>query len=419
MRVLHVSWEYPPLVYGGLGRHVHALAEAEAAAGHEVVVLTQQPEDAPRNDVVNGVRVHRVETVPPAVPLDTDHLLTWVMGLEHSMVREGGRLLEEWAPEVVHGHDWLVAHAGTALADRAGVPLVSTTHATEAGRHQGWLPTDLSRSIHSVEWWLAHEATRTIVCSEHMRGEVVTLFDADPAQIDVIPNGIDLRRWTAPTGVAAARRRWQPDPDAPLVVFSGRLEWEKGVHTLLAAVPALRRRFPGLRVVVGGRGGQAEALAAQARESRLGRSVVFSGFLPEDDLTALVAAADVSVTPSVYEPFGLVALEAAALGTPVVVAATGGLAEFVRDGVTGRTFPPGDHRVLADVLTEVLRDPAGRRAQAAAARERLRDSHGWPLIATSTASVYEQATAEHLPRSARLALADVPARYEGNLLLRR
>lgn len=404
MRITHLSWEYPPLVYGGLGRHVHALAEAQAALGHEVSVITQATEGAPADSVAHGVRVLRVEHDPPALPFDEDHLLAWVMGLESSMTRAGISQLSTLRPEVLHAHDWIVSHAALALrtASRAldpRVALVATIHATEAGRHQGWLPSSLSHAIHSVEWWLAHEADRLIACSAHMRWEVARLFGLEESDIDVIPNGIDLRRWTTNRrAVEAARARYAST--GPLVVFCGRLEWEKGAHTLIDALPRLRRRMPGLRAVIAGRGGAAENLERQAKARRVGSIVHFTGWLAESDLHALMAAADVVVVPSIYEPFGLVALEGAALGAPLVVARTGGLAEFVHDDRTGRTFAPGDPVDLARAVTDAVLDPAGSTAMARRARQRLRESHMWETIAEVTDEVYRHARAtpsQHQP----------------------
>ena len=201
MRILILSWEYPPLVYGGLGRHVHALAEAQAAAGHEVAVVTQAIDGSPSDSVVNGVRVVRVQPDPPALPMSD--LLAWVMSFEHALTRAALRVAEELRPEVVHGHDWLVAHTATAVKEAYGIPLVATVHATEAGRHQGWLPGPLNKAVHTVEWWLTFEARRVITCSSHMRWEVTRLFDLPPDSVDVIPNGIDLERWLVPDEVVA------------------------------------------------------------------------------------------------------------------------------------------------------------------------------------------------------------------------
>jgi len=391
-RILHLSWEYPPLVYGGLGRHVHALAEAQAARGDDVLVLTQSAPEAPDDEIVGGVRVVRVPHDPPAVPFDEAHLLAWVMGMESAILRRGLGLLDEHAPQVVHAHDWMMAHAATTLADAGqGSPaLVATIHATEAGRHQGWLPSGLSDSIHAVEHWLVHRAQRVIACSQHMRDEIGKLFDLPPDRVDVVSNGIDLRRWRA-SGTDIARARDRYAGSGPLIVFCGRLEWEKGGHTLIDALPRLRRRLPGLRVVIAGRGGASADLASQARERRVSSLVTFAGWIPERELHGLMAAADALVIPSIYEPFGLVALEGAALSAPLVVARTGGLAEFVVDGITGRTFTPGDPADLARAVTQAVRDEQASRELARAARARLRESYRWEILAAQTDGVYARA----------------------------
>lgn len=416
MRICHLSWEYPPLLYGGLGRHVHALSVAQARAGHDVTVITQAATAADAGIATHdGVRVVRVVSDVPRLPFDVDHLMPWVLALEHALTRAVVAL--PTAPAVLHAHDWLVAH--TAMTARAitGAPIVATFHATEAGRHQGWLPGELSKAIHSVEWWLANNAARIICCSEHMRGEVTRLFESETATlpIDVVPNGIDLAAWSAsPARRRAARATYAPE-GGPLMVFSGRLEWEKGVHTLLDAMPRLRRRAPGLRLVIAGRGSKVEDMRAQARSLRLGRSVTFAGWLPERELHALVAAADCAVVPSIYEPSGLVALEAGALGTPLAVARTGGLAEFVVDGTTGWTFAPGDSADLARAVTSAL-DPTEARRRARAAKARLRTDFTWERIAAETVQVYRRAVAPRARTPHPVAPLPEGLDFEGNLL---
>ena len=391
MRVLHVSWEYPPLVYGGLGHHVHALAEAQAAAGHDVAVVTQLAENGKADEVVNGVRVVRAGVEP--IRTGADELLGWVAGLNRALARTGTALGASWRPDVVHAHDWVVADAARALRDALEAPLVVTVHATEAGRHQGWLPTDLSRAIHRTEWRMVGDARRVVTSSDAMRREVLALFDAAPARVEVVRPGLDVVAWRArPRDVTAVRERHRGD--GPLLVTAARLEYEKGVHTLLDAMPRLRRRFPGLRLVVVGRGSQRDVLEQQVRTLRVSRAVDFAGWLDERALAATLAAADLVVLPSVYEPFGLVALETAAQGTPIAVSRTGGLAETVVDGVTGRTFAPLDPRDLAEVVTQVLDDPRGASVMARAAVRRLRAEHDWPSAAERTVEVYADAVIE-------------------------
>lgn len=396
MRVLMLSWEYPPVVVGGLGRHVHALAEALVAIGHEVTVVSRHSEDTSHDEVVNGVRVVRVPEDPPVFPFDTQ-LLAWAMAFNHALSRAALRVVEQVQPDVVHAHDWLVAHAATTIKHHTSAALVATIHATEAGRHQGWLPGPTSRAIHSVEWWLTYEARRVLTCSSYMRWEVTRLFDLPPDKVDVVPNGVWLDRWgTNSERIAEIRSRFPgtAGADGPLVVFAGRLVYEKGVQDLLRAMPRLRRRHPGIRLVVAGEGPNDAALREQARSLRLGRSTTFTGFLDEPDLAALASAADCAVVPSIYEPFGMVALEAAAAGTPLVVTDVGGLREFVEHGITGLRFSAGDHAGLADAVSSVLHDEVLARRLTRHARAALERDYAWPRVAERVAGTYQRAQRE-------------------------
>nr|WP_203940571.1 glycosyltransferase family 4 protein [Spirilliplanes yamanashiensis] len=384
-----LSWEYPPALVGGLGRHVHALATSLATAGHAVTVVTRQAPGAPADEVADGVRVVRATPDPVGLPMDPANLLPWALAFNHALTRAA--LGAGGGHDVVHAHDWLVAHAAMTVHEAAGTPLVATIHATEAGRHQGHLPHPHNRTIDGVERWLSASAARVIVCSDYMRAEVSRQFDVPADGIDVVANGVEALRWQArPRAVAAARARFAP-AGAPLVSFAGRLVYEKGVQHAVAAVPRLRLRHPGLRLVVAGDGPHRAALQAQAAELGVADAVDFTGFLGGHDLPALMAASDCYVVPSIYEPFGMVALEAAAAGTPVAVAATGGLAEIVEPGGTGVQFPPGDPDGLADAVSSLLLDTDYARALARRARRRVRDEFNWPAIAARTAAVYAAA----------------------------
>jgi glycogen(starch) synthase len=396
MRVLMLSWEYPPVVVGGLGRHVHAIATQLAAQGHEVVVLCRQPSGSdavthPTTDVVSeGVRLIRVAEDPAHLVFERD-LVAWTLAMGHAMTRAGLALLRSWQPDVVHAHDWLVTHPAVALAEASGMPLVATVHATEAGRHSGWLSQTLNQQVHSVEWWLANRADSVITCSAAMRTEVAHLFEVDPAGITVLHNGIEPRRWRVqPAEVAAARAEYSPHGD-PLLLFFGRLEWEKGVQDLLAALPRIRRAHRGTRLVVAGEGSHAGWLVEQARKHKVRRAVDFVGHLSDRALTAVLAAADAVVLPSKYEPFGIVALEAAAAGTPLVASTAGGLGEVVRDGDTGLSFTPGDVDALGSAVRSVLSDRPAAVRRARAAKARLATDFDWASIAADTVAVYRAA----------------------------
>ncbi|WP_346534624.1 glycosyltransferase family 4 protein [Micromonospora sp. DPT] len=421
-RILMLSWEYPPVLVGGLGRHVHALSVALAAAGHEVTVVTRHAEGAPLEEYADGVRIVRAAEDPVTFPLATGSLLAWTMAFNHTLTRAALRATESGSYDVIHAHDWLVAHTAMTLREHLDVPLVSTIHATEAGRHQGWLPEEMNRTIHGVEHWLAGESGRVIVCSGYMRDEVGALFGVPAGRVDVVPNGVEPHRWRVPVAaVASARARFAGD--GPLVTFAGRLVYEKGVQHLLAGLPELRERHPGLRAVIVGDGPYKAALEAEVHRLGLGGAVSMPGFLGGTDLPAVMAASDCFAVPSIYEPFGMVALEGAAAGAPLAVARTGGLAEIVEPGVTGMTFAPQDPDGLIEAVDALLSDRERAQLLARRARAMVHEQYGWSAIAHRTATAYATAIAGDAAFTTeraqlRMTLGRVSAPTpEGNLLV--
>ena len=388
--MLMLSWEYPPLVVGGLGRHVDALSRELVAAGHDVLVVTRGESPTAVDETRDGVRVRRAAADPIAIDFTTESLLAWTQAAEHALVRAALPMLRRWKPDVVHAHDWLVAQSAVTLAESVRAPLVVTMHATEAGRHQGWLPRPLNLAIHSVERWLAHQSRAVITCSSAMRAEAVELFELEAERVLVVPNGIDGSRWRPSAAAVAEARARHADGAAPLVVFAGRLVHEKGVQTLLDALPSLRRSHPGLRLLVAGTGVHEGELQERARRRRLARAIEWAGFVPEPDLGAILGAADVIAVPSLYEPFGIVALEAAAVRTPMVVARTGGLVDLVDSGIAGASFTPGDAIELGEAIASVLDDPVSARAHAERAARAVRRRYAWPKVAAQTAEVYSR-----------------------------
>ena len=393
MKVLMVSWEYPPVVIGGLGRHVHHLSTALAAAGHEVVVLSRRPSGTdpsthPSSDEINeDVRVVAAAQDPHEFTFGKD-MMAWTLAMGHAMVRTGLSLKKKrsgrpWRPDVVHAHDWLVAHPAVALSEFYDVPMVSTIHATEAGRHSGWVSGSLSRQVHAVESWLVRESDSLITCSASMRDEITELFGPGLAEVTVIRNGIDAARWPF-----AERRRHGVAGGPPELLFVGRLEYEKGVHDAIAALPRIRRAHPGTTLTIAGDGTQQDWLVEQARKHRVLKATRFVGRLDHAELLAALHRADAAVLPSHYEPFGLVALEAAAAGTPLVTSNIGGLGEAVINGETGMSCPPRDVARLAEAVGAVLDDPAAAQRRARAARERLTSDFDWHTVADETAQVY-------------------------------
>ncbi len=399
-----LSWEYPPVVIGGLGRHVYQLATALVADGHEVVVLARRPMGTdpashPTTDGVHeGVRVIAAAEDPHEFDFGTD-LMAWVLAMGHAMTRAGLRLQAEgWRPDVVHAHDWLVAHPAIALAEFFDAPLVSTIHATEAGRHSGWVSGRVSRQVHASESWLVHESDSLITCSASMADEISRLFGPELPGITVICNGIDSSRWPF-----ALR---QPHPGPPQLLYFGRLEYEKGVHELIAALPRIRRTHPGTTLTIAGDGTQEEWLTELARKHKVSKAIRFFGRADHDQLLELLHSTDVAVLPSHYEPFGIVALEAAAAGAPLVASTAGGLGEAVIDGVTGLSFPPRDVAALAAAVRAALDDPAGAQQRALAARERLTADFDWHTVAARTAQVYRSAVRRERQPPARRTIVE-------------
>jgi glycogen synthase len=390
MKVLLLSWEYPPVVVGGLGRHVHHLATALAEAGHDVVVLSRRPfgtdpSSHPSTDEISErVRVVAAAQDPHEFDFGSD-MMAWTLAMGHSLVRAGlalktQRSAKPWRPDVVHGHDWLVAHPAIALAEHFDVPLVSTIHATEAGRHSGWVSGPISRQVHAVEGWLVRESDSLITCSASMDDEITELFGPGLAETRVIRNGIDAALWPF------AKRRSRRGPAR--LLYLGRLEYEKGVHDAIAALPRIRRTHPGTTLTIAGDGTQQDWLVEQARKHKVLKTIEFVGRVDHDQLVALLHDTDAAVLPSHYEPFGIVALEAAATGAPLVTSNVGGLGEAVIDGETGASFPPRDIAALAAAVRGVLDDPAAAQRRASAARARLTSDFDWQTVADETAQVY-------------------------------
>src|ERR1700751_5215483 len=282
MKVLMVSWEYPPVVIGGLGHHVHHLSTALAAAGHQVVVLSRRPSGTepsthPSSDEINeDVRVVAAAQDPHEFTFGKD-MMAWTLAMGHAMVRTGLSLKKKrsdrpWRPDVVHAHDWLVAHPAVALSEFYDVPMVSTIHATEAGRHSGWVSGSLSRQVHAVESWLVRESDSLITCSASMCDEITALFGPGLAEITVIRNGIEAARWPF-----ASRRRHGDAGGPPELLFVGRLEDEKGVHDAIEALPRIRRAHPGTTLTIAGAGTQQAWLVEQARKHRVLKATRFLG----------------------------------------------------------------------------------------------------------------------------------------------
>jgi glycogen synthase len=394
-RALILSWEYPPLIEGGLARVVRKQAEGLVELDAEVHALTRGGEESPAEELVNGVHVHRVRE--PTRPAELNEFVAWVERMNSDMLAAGVELGDRLEFDVVHGHDWLVANACDHLARRFRAPLVTTIHATEHGRHQGWVDKHPQSYIHGVERWITNRSDRVLVCSTFMREQVVDVFGVDEERVEVIPNGIDPEDLQPHDDDELRRLRAEfAKPDESLVLLVGRLVYEKGFQFALEALPEIIQRLPETRFVVAGSGTHERELRRQAEELGLMEHGTFVGWIGDDVLHSLYRIADVCVVPSIYEPFGLVALEAMASSCPCIVADTGGLREVVPHDEVGLRFRARDPVSLAEMTVRVLDDAKLCRRLTAEAFEHLR-RFDWGDVAERTADVYAELIASVAP----------------------
>ena len=396
-----LSWEYPPNIMGGLGTHMAGLAPALVRAGAEVLVITPVHPDAPAltcvpaDVVASGQSTTEDGVVVCRAPLADNNNDVYSQALETNqamLARCDALLTGSHHFDLIHAHDWLVVSASLALKHQLHLPLVATIHATERGRFRGGVPnTGLQRNIHDAECRLAYEAWRVITCSHHMALEVQSFFHVPPGKIDVVPNGVILYRnghWTQ-RDLVDCRSRYGVS-DCQVVFGIGRLVHEKGFHLLIEAIPRVLSEFPNTQFVIAGRGPEGHNLMQQAVRLDVANHVCFPGFISDGDRDCLFHIASCAVFPSLYEPFGIVALEAMAVGCPVVVSEVGGLREVVRHGRTGVTVYADDAQSVAWGILNTLRNPELVTARAREAQRIVEREYNWDSIAARTIAIYQR-----------------------------
>jgi glycosyltransferase involved in cell wall biosynthesis len=389
MKILVLSWEFPPRIVGGIARHVGELYPELAKLGHEIHLITVEFGQAPMYEVVEGINVHRV---PVAHGNDFFH---WVANMNQSMGHHGGKLIVEEGPfDIVHAHDWLVADAAIALKHNFKIPLIATIHATEYGRYNG-IHNEIQRYIHSKENLLAFDAWRVIVCTDYMRREVERALNSPWDKIDVIYNGIrpEKKQHHQDFHAQDFRRQFAEDGEK-IVYYVGRMTYEKGVSILLNAAPKVLDQMGGhVKFVIIG-GGNTDHLKRQAADLGIWPKCYFTGFLSDEYLDKFQTIADCAVFPSVYEPFGIVALESFASRVPVVVSDTGGFPEVVQHTKTGIVTQANNPDSLAWGILEVLKNPGYRQWLIDNAYQDLHRRFCWKKLAKQTHLVYQRVVQE-------------------------
>lgn len=384
LRVLMLAWEFPPMVVGGLARHVYDLSRSLVLVGCDVHVVTTAIGDYPLYEVIEGVHVHRVQVRQP----DGGEFFHFAFQLNLSMIEFCRDQMEQgFRFDVIHAHDWLVCDAAKALKNLSGKPLVCTIHATEHGRNAG-ISTDLQQRIHQLEWELTYESERVIACSSYMSQEIQHVFSLPSGKIHVLPNGVNRNQLQPKATVSGTSVSSEYLNDGERVVlFIGRLVREKGVHLLLEAAPEILMAFPETRFVIVGKGPSQTELSETARRLGIEAHVSFTGFISDEERNLLLQKADVAVFPSLYEPFGIVALEAMAAKTPIVVADVGGLSDIVDHQHNGLKMLPSDAHSLAAQTKWILCNPSLAEQLVDVAESEL-SRFDWNTIARRTQDIY-------------------------------
>ncbi|NES75199.1 MULTISPECIES: glycosyltransferase family 4 protein [Okeania] len=391
MKILVLSWEFPPRIIGGIARHVAELYPEMVKLGHEVHLITVKSGEAPMYEIVEGIEVHRVPVGP------SQNFFHWIANMNEAMGRHGGKLIkEEKNFDIIHAHDWLVTDAAIALKHIFKLPLIATIHATENGRHNG-IHNHSQQYINEKEKELVYNAWRVIVCSKYMKLEVARTLDSPCDKIDIIYNGICAEKKPSRDEFDAVnfRRHFAEDREK-IVYYLGRMTPEKGISVLIHAAPRViaemgdRVKF----IMIGG--GKTDLWKKEIWHLGVSERFNFTGFMSEENLDKFQAIADCAVFPSLYEPFGIVALESFAARVPVVVSDTGGLPEVVEHGRTGIVTKVGNSISLAQGIVEVLRDSDYMQKLVSNAYQELEYKFCWGRIAKQTDMVYQRVAAERL-----------------------
>jgi glycogen synthase len=410
MRIAILTNEYPPHIYGGAGVHVEYLTRELTRlenGEHTVTVLAFGDQCIHEGKLtVRGVRPSF--TLPFQDPRHEKFMDT----LARDLLMAGS--LHDI--DVIHCHTWYTHLAGCLARQLTGAPLVLTTHSLEP--HRPWKVEQLGTAYQASTWierTAYQNADGVIAVSESMREDVISLYGVECQRVRVIPNGIDLEQYK-PTSDPSVLNRHGIDPKLPYVLFLGRITRQKGIIHLVHAIPHI---VSGAQIVLCAGapdtpeiGLEMTEAVAEARRSTTNAVIWIARMLPREEVIPLYSQAALFVCPSVYEPFGIINLEAMACGTPVVAAAVGGIKEVVIPGETGLlvafeprgegSFEPRDPQRfaldLANSINELLSDPQRRRQMGQRSRERVERSFSWTSVARRTCDFYKELASESEPR---------------------
>jgi glycosyltransferase involved in cell wall biosynthesis len=391
LSVMMLTWEFPPRIIGGISPHVYYLSKSLARNGAKVYVVTCDFPGAPQHEVVDGVQVLRIDSYKNPSP----DFATWVYLMNVNMQKEAAALVNSLGGkiDVFHAHDWLVATAGIGLKHVFRKPLFATMHSTEIGRRNG-IHFDYERMIHETEAWLTYEAWKVICCSDYMVSHVRWAFGLPEDKLVMVPNGVNTEVYAGHGEDLSEFRSKFALPEEKIVLFVGRLVYEKGVHVLVNAVPKVLEKANAKFIIVGN-GYMKEQLSGLVKSMGLVHKVLFTGFVDDETLRKLQRCADVSVVPSLFEPFGIVALEAMAARSPVVVSDTGGLSEIVEHDISGVKVYVNNPDSLAWGINRILNDDGFANWLRTNAFKKVQEKYNWDKIGQQTSNIFRTVLNEY------------------------
>lgn len=386
MKILMLTWEYPPRIVGGIARVVHDLSQKLVKDGNEVTVVTYKEGDVPEFENDDGVKVYRVENYM----IHPNNFTDWIMQMNFTLTAKATQIIQENGLfDCIHAHDWLVTYSAKTLKDAFQIPIVATIHATESGRNSG-IHDDVQRYINDTEWLLTYEASEVIVNSNYMKCELQRLFGLPFEKINVVPNGVNLNNFNGIERDYDFRRKYAMDNEK-IILYIGRLVHEKGVQYLISAMPKIINGYNDTKLIIGGKGGMYDELKEQARNLGIENKVYFTGYLSSKEVKKMYKCADIAVFPSTYEPFGIVALESMLAGVPTVVSDIGGLNEIVDHGVDGMKSYAGNSNSIADSVLTLLYNHQLCNNITKNAKAKVKQEFNWNKISKETYFTYEKA----------------------------
>jgi glycogen synthase len=389
MKILMLTWEYPPISYGGLARHVQDLSEAIAKQGHDIYIITQGDNNIPQRETYKGIKI--IRTTPSLIK--GNNFLDGIFQLNFQILEEIFKFREELKDiDIIHGHDWLIFWASKVLKHSLRKPLLFTIHATEYGRNQG-IYNDMQRYINDLEWYATYEAWKVIVCSKYMESEIKGLFQIPSDKVKILENGVNPENYKAKYSEEFKKK--YAHPNEKVVFFLGRIVREKGVQVLIQAIPEVLKYEPNTKFIIAGKGPFLDSLRKQADYLKVSDRIYFTGFISDDERNRLYRLADISVFPSLYEPFGIVALEAMVTKTPVIVSDVGGLSEFIKNGINGIKVEANNHHQLAEAIIYLIRNKEKAKNIVDRAYKMVVEDYSWDLIAQKTVDLYKEVFKEY------------------------